>query len=72
MEVSWGFSGEEHGLSDFVTEIVVIHGSEGIESLRELVGDSNLVENNVIFNVRHVLFWALNNFDNVVEVGPVH
>ena len=72
MEVCWSFGGEVHDFSKFVTEIEVFHGSESIKGLGKLVSDGNLVENDVIFDDGHVLLWALNDINDIVEVRPVH
>jgi len=59
-------------LSKFVAEIVELFGSEGIKRLGKLFGDFNFIEDDVFSNNLHMLLWAFNNIDDVVEIGPVH
>lgn len=71
-EVGWSFSGKIHNVSEFVSKFVVVLRSESIKDLGKLTGDDNVVEHDIIFDELHVLLWALNDINDVVEVRPVH
>lgn len=64
-------SGESHGVSELVSEGLVVLGSESVEGIGDIGGDGGLVEDDVLTNDSHVLLWALGDLNDVVEGSPV-
>lgn len=64
-------SGESHSVSEHVSEGLVVLRSESVESIGDIGSDGSLVEDNILTDDSHVLFWALGNLNDVVEGSPV-